>query len=199
MLHLTDLQVDALKEVANIGAGHAATALSQLLGTTIRLEAPRAEVIQFQDLHRRIAQGRTLAIVHVRVSGDVPGRLVVLFDRKNALGFVALSVKRVTGDLQIFDELVERTLQKLTDLVASSYIGAIVELSGAKMQPSAPVFTYGSLRATLDALMPISPGDDVFFVESTFVDRDAMIRGHLVFVPDAGSLEPLFAAFGLPS
>lgn len=197
MLRLTDLQIDALKEVANIGAGHAATALSQLLNTTIKLEAPKAEVIRFGELHSRVAEGRVFAVLHVYVRGDIPGHLVVLFDHQDALAFVGLFLKRVGGDFQIFDAIVETTLKELANIVASSYLGAVVQLTGANMVPSVPVISYGSMQATFEALMPVSPRHDVFFVESTFLDRGARICGHLIFVPETGSLEPLLAAFGV--
>ncbi|MBV8433750.1 MAG: chemotaxis protein CheC [Candidatus Eremiobacteraeota bacterium] len=197
MMRLTELQIDALKEVANIGAGHAATALSQLLNTIIKLEAPRAEVIRFGQLSARVAEGRVFAVLHVYVRGDIPGHLVVLLDHQDALQFVGLFLKRVGGDFQIFDAVVETTLKELANIVASSYLGAVVQLTGANMVPSVPVISYGSMQATFEALMPISPQHDVFFVESTFLDRGARICGHFIFVPETGSLEPLLAAFGV--
>lgn len=197
MTRLTDLQIDALKEVANIGAGHAATALSQLLNTTIKLEAPKAEVISFGELPSRVADDRVFAALHVYVRGDIPGHLVVLFDHQDALSFVGMFLKRIGGDFQIFDAIVETTLKELANIVAASYLGALVQLTGCNMVPSVPVISYGSMQATFEAITRVVPGQDVFFVESTFLDRGASICGHLIFVPETGSLEPLLAAFGV--
>ena len=197
LARLTALQLDALKEVANIGAGHAATALSQLLNTTIKMDAPTAEVIRFGDVHKRVAEGRVFAVLHVYVRGDVPGHLVVLFDHEDALDFVGLFLKRVGGDFQIFDAIVETTLKELANIVASSYLSAVMQLTEANMVPSVPVISYGSMRATFEAIMPISSDHDVLFVESTFLDRGMRICGHLIFVPETGSLQPLLAAFGV--
>ena len=191
------MQIDALKEVANIGAGHAATQLSQLLDTTIRLEAPRAEVIRFRDLHSRLANNGTFAVLHTKVGGQAPGHLVVLFDQRDALEFVALCLKRIAEDLQIHDSIVEPTLKKMTHLVATSYLSAIAQLAGTELVSSHPAFSYGVLRTTLDTFMPISPRDEVFFVESTFIERVAKLSAHLVFIPETGSLAPLLAAFNL--
>ncbi len=194
-LQLSDLQIDALKEIANIGAGHAATALSQMLGTTINLEAPKAALLRFLDLDARLAEERMLAVLRVYVRGDVPGHLVVLFDREDALAFVRMFLRRVTGDLQ--DTVVETTLKELANIVASSYLGALISLTDANMLPSAPVISYGSMRAALEAFIPAAPKSDVFFVESTFVDCGAKISGTVMFVPDTGSMRPLLAAFGV--
>jgi chemotaxis protein CheC len=196
-VQLNDLQIDALKEVANIGAGHAATSLSELLGTTIRLLAPRADVIRFQDLHSRVADDGSFAILHVAVTGHVAGHLIVLCNQRDAIEFVALCLKKGTGDLDIHDALVEQTLKKMSDLVAASYLNAIAELAGVRLVRSQSVFSYGSARTTFEAVMPLSQQDKVFFVESTFIERMAKVSAHLVFVPERGSIEPLLATFGL--
>jgi hypothetical protein len=84
-LKLSDLQKDALKEVGNIGAGHAATALSQLLNTTVKLSEPSIDVIKFRDLSSRVGyENRIVAALHMYVRGEAPGQMVVLFDRENA-------------------------------------------------------------------------------------------------------------------
>ena len=196
-LRLSDLQIDALKEVANIGAGHAATSLSELLGTTVRLEAPRADVIRFRDLHARVADDGDFAYMHIRVTGEVAGHLIVLFNQVHALQFVALCLKSGGTDLKIDDMIVQTTLKRMSDLVASSYLSAIGELASIRLSASEAIFSFGSLRATLESLMPLSMQDRIFFVESTFVERLARVSAHLVFVPERGSIEPLLATFGL--
>ena len=196
-MQLTELQIDALKEMANIGAGHAATALSQLLNTTIKLLAPKAEIIRFGELHARVAEDRAYAVMHVFVRGDVPGHLVVLFDNRDAKDFVRMFLRRVSSEFQIFDSIVDSTLKELGNIVAASYLGAIVQLTGANMLPSIPTLSYGTLETLFEGLLPVVAEHEVFFVESTFVDRGAKVSGHVVFVPEAGSLAPLLAAFGV--
>ena len=91
-LKLNELQKDALKEVGNIGAGHAATALSQLLNTKINLTEPRIDVIKFRDLATRVGhENRVIAALHMYVRGEAPGQMVVIFDREQALDFVNVS------------------------------------------------------------------------------------------------------------
>lgn len=196
-LQLTDLQIDALKEIANIGAGHAATALSQMLGSTIKLETPKAEFLRYADLGTRFSEDEMLAVLHVYVRGDIPGHLVVLFDQRDALAFVQLFLRRTSGDLQIFDAVVETTLKELANIVASSYLSALIRLTDANLLPSIPVISYGSMRASFEALMPMAPHREVFFVQSAFIDRGAKMSGRVIFIPATGSLEPLLAAFGV--
>ncbi|HEY9085787.1 MAG TPA: chemotaxis protein CheC [Candidatus Tyrphobacter sp.] len=195
---LTDLQKDALKEVGNIGAGHAATALSQLLNTRIGLIEPRIDVVKFRDLASRVGHlNRSVAALHMYVRGEAPGQIVVLFDREQAVDFVNRFIRRIIGDIKIFDSIAESTLKELGSIVAGSYLSAIVHLTDARLEPSAPTLSFGTIQATFHSLMSILPDQDVFLIESVFLDKDAAIGGEFILIPDAGSLEPLLAVFGV--
>lgn len=197
-LTLTDLQKDALKEVANIGAGHAATALSELLNTKITLIEPRIDVVKFRDLSGRLgSRGRPVAALHMYVRGEAPGQILVLFDRDQASDFVGRFIRRVIGDIKIYDSIADSTLKELGNVVAGSYVSAIVHLTQASLEPSLPTLSYGTIEAAFHSLMAILPDQDVFLVESVFLDKDTAIGGEFILIPDAGSLEPLLSVFEL--
>ncbi|MGB8266847.1 MAG: chemotaxis protein CheC [Candidatus Velthaea sp.] len=197
-LKLTDLQKDALKEVGNIGAGHAATALSQLLNTTVKLSEPSIDVIKFRDLATRIGyENRIVAALHMYVRGEAPGQMVVLFDRENALEFVNVFIKRIIGDIQIFDSIVDSTLKELGNIIAGSYLTALVSLTGINLLPSVPTLSYGTIQAAFRTLMSILPDQDVFLIESSFLDKGAIVSGQFILIPETGSLLPLLSVFGV--
>ena len=197
-LKLTDLQKDALKEVGNIGAGHAATALSQLLNTTVKLSEPSIDVIKFRDLATRIGyENRIVAALHMYVRGEAPGQMVVLFDRENALEFVNVFIKRIIGDIQIFDSIVDSTLKELGNIIAGSYLTALVSLTGINLLPSVPTLSYGTIQAAFRTLMSILPDQNVFLIESSFLDKGAVVSGQFILIPETGSLLPLLSVFGV--
>ncbi|MDH2909817.1 MAG: chemotaxis protein CheC [Candidatus Eremiobacteraeota bacterium] len=197
-LNLTDLQKDALKEVGNIGAGHAATALSQLLNAKINLSEPRIDVIKFRDLATRVGhENRTVAALHMYVRGEAPGQMVVLFDREQALDFVSQFLHRVIGDIQIFDSIADSTLKELGNIIAGSYLTAIIQLTGVNLLPSVPTLSYGTIQAAFRTLMSILPDQDVFLIESSFLDKDKEVAGQFIMIPETGSLTPLLSAFGV--
>jgi chemotaxis protein CheC len=197
-LQLTELQKDALKEVGNIGAGHAATALSQLLNTTIKLSEPSIDVIKFRDLSTRVGyENRIVAALHMYVRGEAPGQMVVLFDRENALEFVNVFIKRIIGDIQIFDSIVDSTLKELGNIIAGSYLTALISLTGINLLPSVPTLSYGTIQAAFRTLMSILPDQDVFLIESAFLDKGMTVSGQFILIPETGSLEPLLSVFGV--
>jgi chemotaxis protein CheC len=197
-LTLSDLQRDALKEVGNIGAGHAATALSQLLNTTVKLAEPTIDVLKFRDLSSRIGSpDRSVAALHMYIRGEAPGQMVVLFDREQAHEFVNVFIKRIIGDIQIFDSIVDSTLKELGNIIAGSYLTALISLTGINLLPSVPTLSYGTVQAAFRTLMSILPDQDVFLIESQFLDKDRSVSGQFILIPETGSLEPLLSVFGV--
>jgi chemotaxis protein CheC len=197
-LTLSDLQRDALKEVGNIGAGHAATALSQLLNTTVKLAEPTIDVLKFRDLSNRIGHpDRSVAALHMYIRGEAPGQMVVLFDRDQAQEFVNRFIKRIIGDIQIFDSIIDSTLKELGNIIAGSYLTALISLTGVNLLPSVPTLSYGTIQAAFRTLMSILPDQDVFLIESQFLDKDKAVSGQFILIPETGSLEPLLSVFGV--
>jgi chemotaxis protein CheC len=160
-LVLSDLQKDALKEVGNIGAGHAATSLSQLLNTTIKLSEPSIDVIKFRELSTRVGyENRLVAAMHMYVRGEAPGQMIVLFDREHALDYVNSFVRRVIGDIRIFDSIVDSTLKVLGNIMAGAYLTALDSLTGVNLVPSVPTLSYGTVQAAFRSLLSILPDAD---------------------------------------
>jgi chemotaxis protein CheC len=197
-LKLNELQKDALKEVGNIGAGHAATALSQLLNTKINLSEPRIDVIKFRDLASRVGhENRMVAALHMYIRGEAPGQIVVLFDREQAIDFVSTFLHRVIGEIQIFDSIADSTLKEIGNIIAGSYLSAINNLTGQNVLPSVPTLSYGTIQAAFRTLMSILPDQDVFLIESAFLDKEKEVSGQFILIPETGSLGPLLAVFGV--
>ena len=198
LMELNDLQRDALKEVGNIGAGHAATALSQMLNTTVRISEPSIEILTFDELPNRLGHGdKPVAAVHMRVLGEAPGQMIVLFDRAQALGFVDTFIKRIVGDIQVFDSIVDSTLREIGNIIAGAYLTALMSLTGTNLLPSVPTLSSGTVSATMSALVDIPANREVFFVETAFLETGPQVSGQFILIPGDGSLKPLFAAFGL--
>ncbi len=197
-LNLNDLQKDALKEVGNIGAGHAATALSQLLNTKINLSEPRIDVIKFRDLASRVGhEDRMVAALHMYIRGESPGQIVVLFDREQAVNFVARFLRRIIGDIQVFDSISDSTLKEIGNIIAGSYLSAINNLTGQNVLPSVPTLSYGTIQAAFRTLMSILPDQDVFLIESAFLDKEREVAGQFILIPETGSLASLLSVFGV--
>jgi len=162
------------------------------------LSEPRIDVIKFRDLASRVGhENRTVAALHMYVRGEAPGQMVVLFDRDQALDFVGVFLKRVIGDIQIFDSIADSTLKELGNIIAGSYLTAIIQLTNHNLLPSVPTLSYGTIQAAFRTLMSILPDQDVFLIESAFLDKDKAVAGQFILIPETGSLGPLLSVFGV--
>lgn len=196
--NLSDLQKDALKEVGNIGAGHAATSLSQLLNTTIQLSEPSIDLIKFRDLSTRFGyENRLFAALHMYIRGEAPGQMIVLFDHERALEYVNSFIRRVIGEIVIFDSIVDSTLKELGNIMGGAYLTALSSLTAVSLVPSTPTLSYGTVDATFRSLLSILPEQDVFLIDSSFLDKDGDVSGRFILIPETGSLHALLAAFGV--
>ncbi len=197
-LQLNDLQRDALREVGNIGAGHSATALSTLLDTRINLTTPHVEIIKFRDLSSKLHyDNSTVAVLHMYVHGPAPSRIVVMLDRQQASEFVDAFIKRLIGNIHMFESIKDSTLMELGNIIAGSYLTAIIDLTGVPLTLSVPTLAYGTVDSALPQLMKIVPDQDVFLIENSFLDKDKEINGQFLLIPESGSIAPLLAVFGV--
>jgi chemotaxis protein CheC len=164
----------------------------------VKLSEPRIDVLKFRDLSNRIGSPeRIVAALHMYVRGEAPGQMVVLFDREQAAEFVNVFIKRIIGDIQIFDSIVDSTLKELGNIIAGSYLTALISLTGINLLPSVPTLSYGTIQAAFRTLMSILPDQDVFLIESQFLDKDKAVSGQFILIPETGSLQPLLSVFGV--
>ena len=95
---LKDVQLDALREVANIGAGHAATALSQMTGSTIMISVPTINISSLEDVPTRLTEPEEpIAAVLMHMLGDLTGRTLLVFPRPTAMRLAELMLRRPAG------------------------------------------------------------------------------------------------------
>ncbi|WP_234119577.1 chemotaxis protein CheC [Clostridium hydrogenum] len=194
---LSPMQLDALKEVSNIGAGNAATALSQLINKKVDMTVPAVNIIPFETLFSEISDEKLAVGVIVRVLGDTPGNILFVFERETAMEIV----ESLTGKKD--DELTEigsSVLCEIGNIISSSYMNAIAKLTNLVMLPSVPAVTYDMLGAMLSTIF-IESGqydDNVLDLETVFLqDKTKNINGHFYYIPVPGSLEKILNSLGV--
>jgi len=198
-MEVTQFQLDALREIGNIGSGHAATALSSLLQRRIEMSVPRVWVVPFEELSAIVGQLDTpQATIYVKVEGEAPGKAVFFFPVESAEVMVqALFGTDVPMDLYS-DEMAQSALKEVGNILVSSFVMALTQFSGIPLQPSVPALAVDMIGASLDAIF-LEEGtldDTVLFID-TQLSGIPKIEGQFIFLPDEGSLIKLLGAMGL--
>ena len=198
-MEVTQIQLDALREIGNIGSAHAATALSNLLQRRIDMSVPKVWAVPFEQISVIIGQLDTLqATIYVKVEGEAPGKAVFYLPVESAEVVVqALLGSKEPVDL-FSDEMAQSALKEVGNIMVSSFLIALTGFSGIPLQPSVPALAVDMIGASLDAIFleDGSLDDTVLFID-TQLTGIPKIEGQFIFLPDEGSLEKLLGAMGL--
>jgi chemotaxis protein CheC len=199
VLVLKDLQLDALREVANIGAGHAATALSQMTGSTIMISVPTINITRLEDVPSQISQAEEpIAAVLMHMLGDITGRTLLVFPQPTAVRLAELMLRRPTGSSPDFGVLEQSAIKEAGNILAGAYMNALSEFMGLMLLPSPPSLVVDMSGAVLTSayLQFGVDRDHVFSVETQFflLDHGEHLRGFFLLIPDVAALQAILRA-----
>lgn len=199
-LRIEDYQMDVLKEIGNIGAGHAATALSKLIDKQVDMNVPDARFVPFDQIANSLGgEEQVVAAVYLRVLGDVPGNMffVVSLDSSKRLlkSLLGLHVKT-----DVFTELEISALTEIGNILAGSYLSSLSDFTRLKMHPTVPALAIDMAGAILSfGLVEYGQmGEQALFIDTTFWDGVKEVEGHFFFIPDPDSVSKIFEALGVP-
>ena len=183
---LSPAERDALREVANIGAGHAATALSQMTGRKIMIDVPEIEVKRLEDAAELIGAADTIvAAVLMHMMGDLTGRTLLR------------RPEPPTG----FSEMQRSTIMETGNILCSAYLNALSDFMGMMLLPSVPALVVDQAGAVLTtAYLNFGHARDyVICVETSFriAGSEETVQGQFILMPDAASLTAIFDAIHL--
>ena len=200
--NLQPVQIDALREVANIGAGHAATALSQMTGGTIMISVPRINIAKLEEIPPQItAPEEPVAAVLMQMLGDLTGRTLLVFPRPTAIRLSELMLRRPEGSSKGLGELEQSAIKEAGNILSGAYMNALSDFMGMMLLPSPPSLAVDMSQAVLSTAYVQfgSDRDYVFCVESEFFmqDLNEHLRGFFLLLPDAASLQAILRAVKL--
>jgi chemotaxis protein CheC len=197
LLNLTEAQKDALREVGNIGAGHAATALSQLIKKKIMISVPEAKVLKLNDLAGLIGDANSLvAGIVMNVLGDVTAKIVLLLTRDSSLSLADMLLQKKPGTTKVLSEIGSSAIKETGNILAGAYLNALNEFLGILLLPSVPNLVFDIASAILTSIGEGVEGleNNILCVETEFSEsNEKIIKGYLLLVPDLPSIKVLLS------
>ncbi|GGF80162.1 CheY-P phosphatase CheC [Paenibacillus albidus] len=196
-----DFKMDVLKEVGNIGAGNAATALSQLLNKPIDMAVPKVQLLSFEEITEKVGGAEEFVYaVFLRVEGEAPGNLFFILTPEAAMSLLG----RVAGiELSGNSELSEMELSALSEIgniLAGSYLSSLADFTSLSMYPTVPALAMDMAGAILSyGLLQFGQmGDDALLIDTTFMEGKNEIEGQFFLIPDPESFPKIFQSLGVP-
>jgi chemotaxis protein CheC len=190
----TEVELDALRELANIGAGTAATALSGLLGTPIDVAVPSASALPLADAIDAAGPADLVVTgVAVELSGDLTGSAVMLFPEEDAA-----TLCRLLG-LEADSELAASALGEVVNILCASYLGALGTMTGMQLELGPPQCVDDMLGAIMGSILAMSAGasDVALMLDSALLIEGQACSLSFLLVPSADGVEGLLAQLGL--
>jgi len=198
--NLSPLQLDALKEVGNIGAGNAANALSIMLQKKVDISVPKVKIIPLEEVPDTLGGPENVVVgIFLRVEGDAPGSVMFLLPEQQSFQLIDLLMGRTSGTTTALEAIEESALKEIGNILTASYLNALSTMTRLGLMPSVPAITRDMLGSVLSiVLAEIGQfGDYALLIETEFLDGDDGISSQFFLVPEPDSLPIIFQSLGL--
>lgn len=196
---LNSLQIDVLKEIGNIGAGNAATALSKMILKRVDMEVPKVNILEFKNVAELVGGPETEVVgIYFKVSGDITGSIMVLMDKKSAKKLTNLLMSRNDEEDEL-DEMDLSALQEVGNILSGSYLSSLSTLTKLNLTMSVPSLTIDMAGAILSVPVILfgQVGDKVMLIETDFNEGTYHVKSHFFLIPDEDSFEILLKSLGV--
>lgn len=200
-------ELDVLREVGNIGAGNAVTALASLLGREIDMSVPVAQVVDFNEITNLLNGPETfVAGILVDMSGNLNGYILLVLEISNAYELVNMVLDDgreipETVTAADFGEMEMSALTEIANILIGSYLSSLCMLTNLEIVPSVPAIAMDMLGAVMSivAIEYGQIGDSVLLLSTKFSDMDKEMAGNFFLIPDFESYKKLMKSLGMES
>ncbi len=197
---LNDLQIDVLREIGNIGAGNAATALATMLDEKVDISVPKVRITDFDTAVNALGGAETLTVgVLVNFMGEATGMIMFLLrmeDARNILQILVGGDPEESGEL---DDLKLSAIKEIGNILGSSYINSIATLTGMSIQISIPYIAIDMAGALMS--VPViefgSVGDKVMFIEESFIAEDNQLNSNVIMFAEMETIKTIMERLGI--
>lgn len=192
----TELQLDAMRELANIGSGNAATALATMLGREVELSVPRALALPLADAIDAVGPPEeVVAAVILSISGDLDALVLLLFPRDDAAALCTLL------GVEAGTEVGDSALAEIGNILGTSYINALASMAAIALEPTPPTVVTDLLGAIVASSLTGTVGDAgiALTLDSDLDVADAACSLSFLLLPTAGGIADLLARLGVGS
>lgn len=200
--NLDSIQYDVLKEIGNIGAGNATTALAKMLNSKIDMKVPKVDLVGFSDITSIIgAEEEVMAGIMLLLDGDIRGMMMFLLEIESAKGLVNVLMgkpKEVVEKEPEFEPMELSALNEIGNIITGAYLSALSDLTKLTISSSVPSLQIDMAASILSvpAIEFSKIGDKVLLIETQF-DTNASVNGYFVLIPELDSYDTILSSLGL--
>lgn len=188
------MELDVLKEVINIGGGHAATSLSQLIEKPVQMTVPVIEMMEYADVYEQIMPEETvIKAIIIKMMGDAEGVFLFTVDQQVSETIVAMMLPENTP---YSEAMANSALQELVNILVNSFLNAVMKLMDANLITSVPIIIEDMFGAIMSSvyLEQSQYDDSIMIIKNEFYYLGDRLESSLYFVPKPGIIEKMLKA-----
>ena len=190
---------DVLREIGNIGAGNATTALATMIGTKVDMRVPKVGLMEFKEIGAEMGGEETImAGIYQQIRGDISGSIMFLLEEKSARVLVSKLMGVESNSSEPFNEMEISALQEIGNIITGSYLSSLSTLTNMTIDASVPSLCIDMCEAILSvpAIEFAELGDKMLLNKTEFSD-DVKLEGYFILVPDLTSYEKILTSLGM--
>jgi chemotaxis protein CheC len=197
---MNSMEFDVLKEIGNIGAGNATTALSQMLNTKIDMQVPTVRMLGFKELPEIIGGAENIVVgILLTLEGDIDGMMMFIMEKQPAHEISKLIMGGYASEEnEEFSEMELSALKEIGNIIAGAYLNSLSVLTKMTISPSVPYLSIDMAGAILSvpAIEFSLMGDNALLIETQFGEQDKM-NGYFILTPTVDSYSKILKSLGL--
>lgn len=196
---VTQNYFDVLKEIGNIGAGNAMTALSQMLQCKVDMKVPQVRLLEFNELGALMGGEEQLMVgVYLAVEGDITGSIMFLVRQDSAKHLVSKLMMGMESEGPELNEIELSAMKEVSNIITGAYLNSLSTLTNLKIYPSPPALAMDMAGAILSvpAIEFGTIGDHILLIQSQFYD-EIELDGYFILIPDLESYEKILSSIGV--
>lgn len=197
---LNEIHLDVLREIGNIGAGNAATSLSQMLDAEINMSVPKVRILDIADAATALGGPENPVVgILTKISGDIDGLMMFIIGQS----FAGAVLESLLGEKQVsyaaLSEMQLSAISEIGNIMISAYLGSISSLSQMKIKSSVPAIAVDMVGALLSvpAIEMRTVSDKIIFIQEDFLSHKNDITSNMMLIPSMESLDRLMQKLGI--
>lgn len=201
---INNMQYDVLREIGNIGAGNATTALSQMINARVSMNVPKVELLEFKELSDIVGGAEKIVVgILFTLGGDIDGMMMFMMDKVASMHLVNILLGNLqqpeSTDETEFSEMGLSALNEIGNIISGAYLSSLSSLTNLTITSSIPYMAIDMAGAILSvpAIEFGKIGDKALLIETEFGDMDNYVNGYFILIPTLSSYSAILKSLGL--
>lgn len=193
----SEIELDGLKEIVNVGGGNAATSISQMINSRVDMDVPEVEVMAYDELYQKIiADDVEIHAVLSKIVGDIDGALLFVIADESGQKIAKMMLG---SDDNPSNEIIASAVTELTNILFNSFLRAIGDMLQIQLIASLPISRYDFFGAIISsAYMAFDHYDEqILVIHNEFTYNNENLDASLFLIPGEGVLDKIFKALGI--